>query len=205
MENYKVRKCINDLDELIDISIPCEEQKNAFRSCIDHNKELMIIMRKSTGDYTDEDLEKFQNHVLEFFQGWVNLYGRLGVTNYTHMIGVGHMLGYMRKYKNLNKYSQQGWEALNALIRLFFFRRTNKGGKNSGGEMTSLKSKLVPIGCLLQRRLVWVCNLVPDDLFDNNFVMPVVTTNQHSTSLQTDGEDNNEDIIFDSDLASNCY
>ena len=71
--------------------------------------------------------------------------------------------------------------------------------------MTSLKSKLVPIGCLLQRRLVWVCNLVPDDLFDNNFVMPVVTTNQHSTSLQTDGEDNNEDIIFDSDLASNCY
>ena len=26
MENYKVRKCINDLDELIDISIPCKEQ-----------------------------------------------------------------------------------------------------------------------------------------------------------------------------------
>ena len=71
--------------------------------------------------------------------------------------------------------------------------------------MTSLKSKLVPIVCLLQRWLVWVCNLVPDDLFDDDFVMPVVTTNQHSTSLQTDGEDDDEDIIFDSDLASNCY
>jgi hypothetical protein len=50
---------------------------------------------------------------------------------------------------------------LNALIKAFFFRRTNRGGGNRGD-----KSKLVPIGKLLQRRLMWLCNLT-DDMFTN--------------------------------------
>jgi hypothetical protein len=67
----------------------------------------------------------------------------------------------MQEWGNLNKYSQQGWESLNALIKSFFFRRTNRGGSNRGD-----RSKLVPIGKLLQRRLMWLCNLT-DDMFKN--------------------------------------
>ena len=128
---------------------------------------------------------------MRFYQSWIKLYGRHGVTNYIHMIGVRYFRGYMRKYRNLNKYSQQGWEALNALIKLFFFRRTNKGGNNSGGGLTNLKSKLVPIGRLVQQRLLWVCNLVPDDLWDDDFVVP-----SHTHRVFTD-DDDNKDIIFD--------
>ena len=80
-----------------------------------------------------------------FFSGMDSLYSRHKVTNYVHMIGVGHMLGHMHQYGNWNKYSQQSWEALNILIKLFF--RANKGGKSSGRESTELKSKIVPIGC----------------------------------------------------------
>ena len=50
------------------------------------------------------------------------------------MVGCGHILQYMSEWGNLNRFSQQGWEALNALIKLFFFRRTNKGGHNSGAD-----------------------------------------------------------------------
>ena len=85
-------------------------------------------MRKKEGEYTAHDLEQFQEESMQFFQSWINLYGRHGVTNYIHMIGVGHFLGYMKKYGNLNKYSQQGWEALNALIKLFFFAEQTKVG-----------------------------------------------------------------------------
>ena len=85
------------------------------------------------------------------------------------MIGVGQFLAYMHKYGNLNKYSQQGWEASNALIKLFFFRRTSKGGKISGDTYTDLRSKLIPIRRLIQRRLLCVCNLVPEDLWDEDF------------------------------------
>ena len=56
--------------------------------------------------------------------------------------------------------------------------------------MTTLNSKLVPIGRLIQRRLLWVCNRVPFNLFEDDFVMPA-----HNNSVYTD--DNNDDIIFD--------
>ena len=125
----------------------------------------MLILRKNDGDYTQEELGQFQENALRLFQSWIHLYGRHGVTNYIHMIGVGHFLEYMKRYGNLNKYSQQGWEALNALIRLFFFRQTNKGGGNIGGDMTGLKSKFVPIARLIKRRMLWVCNLVPVNFF----------------------------------------
>ena len=196
MENYKVRKCIDNIDQLIDFSIHDETRKIALWRCLSHYKKLMNIMRKADGNYTNEELEQFSHHSKEFFQAWIKLYGRHGVTNYIHMIGVGHMLAYMRLYGNLNKYSQQGWEALNALIRLFFFRRTNKGGKNSGDNMTNMKSKLVPIGRLIQRRMLWVCNLVPDALWDDDFVMP------EARSTQFDEEDDVDDIILNTDVLS---
>ena len=77
------------------------------------------------------------------------------------------MLQYMRHWGNLTKYFQQGWEALNALIKLFFFRRTNKGGGNSGNDKAK-KSKLIPIGKLFQRRFFWICNMVPSTLWNKD-------------------------------------
>ena len=97
----------------------------------------------------------------------------------------------MVRWGNLTKYSQQGWEALNALIKLFFFRRSNKGGNNSGGA-NGLKSKLLPIAKLIQRRFFWICDLVPDSLWKPDFVMPVASP---STAMS----DDTEDVIFDTD------
>ena len=108
MENYKVRKVIESIDSLIDISIPDEDIKQELKKSIGHYKSLMLILRKKGENYTEEEFKKFQEHSLIFFQTWIILYGRHGITNYIHMIGVGHMLGYMKKYENLNKYSQQG-------------------------------------------------------------------------------------------------
>ena len=75
---------------------------------------------KKDGDYKKEELKSFVEHADNFFQLWVELYGHQGITNYIHMIGSGHFEEYMAKWGNLNKYFQQGWEALNALIKLFF-------------------------------------------------------------------------------------
>ena len=44
------------------------------------------------------------------------------MTNYTH-IYVVHMYEHMATKGCLYRYSQQGWEALNKLIRNWFFRR----------------------------------------------------------------------------------
>ena len=105
------------------------------------------------------------------FQIWEDLHGAHRVTNYIHMIGSGYMYDYMVRRGNLKKYPQQGWEALKSLIKLFFFQRTNKDGNNIGIKAKK-KSKLLPIAKLLQRRFFWICNLVPETLWDDNFVMP---------------------------------
>ena len=62
--------------------------------------------------------------------------------------------------------------------------------------MTNMKSKLVPIGRLIQRRMLWVCNLVPDALWDDDFVMP------EARSTQFDEEDDVDDIILNTDVLS---
>ena len=79
---------------------------------------------------------------------------------------------------------------IECLDKALFFRRTKKGGRHSGGLMTTLKSKLVPIARLVQRRMLWVCNLVPEDFFSVDYIMP-----SHENDVFTD--DNNDDIIFD--------
>ena len=73
------------------------------------------------------------------------------------MIGAGHFLYYLRKWRNLYRYSQHGWEALNSQIKTVYFRRTQHGGHKGGSEFNS---KVEPIARWVQRslfgRLEWV-------------------------------------------------
>ena len=75
--------------------------------------------KKGSG-YTFEELQRYEEEADTFYQKWIVLTtGQHGMTNYIHMIGASHMLEYMKKWGNLTKYSQQRWEALNALINFF--------------------------------------------------------------------------------------
>ena len=103
------------------------------------------------------------------------------------------MYQYMVRWGNLTKYSQQGWEALNSLIKLFFFQRTNKGGCRSGLDGT--KRKLLLIGQLMQRRFFWICNLVPSSFWDKDFELEDVDKNFSF----------DKDMIFNSDLLAEAW
>ena len=46
IENYKVRKCIDNVDILIDICVCEEQRKIALKECISHYEKLMLIMQK---------------------------------------------------------------------------------------------------------------------------------------------------------------
>ena len=99
----------------------------------------------------------YQCHADKFFQqAWIHLWQKEGIMNYLHMIGSCHVTEYLFKWKNLYRFSQQGWEAMNSLIKTYFFRRTSHGG---GVRGTSKKSRLVPIARWLQRRMVFLCRI----------------------------------------------
>ena len=120
--------------------------------------------KKKKEDYTEEELILFQKYIDFWFNDYVPLTGKDGCTNYIHMLSAGHVHFYLKQYKNLSKFSNQGWESLNAMIKTYFFRSTNRGGGGGKGDRT--KTKLDGIGRWLQRRLMWLC-YDTDRLFDD--------------------------------------
>lgn len=60
---------------------------------------------------------------------------------------------YMKYWGTLSRFSNQGWESLNAMLKRLFFNRTNKGG---GRKKTDEEyNRLSQIGQNFQRRLMW--------------------------------------------------
>ncbi len=109
-----------------------------------------FVMLRTRHNMLNVEIKSFQNEFDHFFQIWVGMYGDEGVTNYLHMLASGHIMEYLFKYKNLYRHSQQGWEALNHLLRTFYFCRTGRGG----GKYK--RHKLLSIGRWLQRRMLWL-------------------------------------------------
>jgi hypothetical protein len=164
MDNNRTRSVMNAIELLIVKSFPTvDANKDLLLRCFPRYRAAIIILRKNT-DATEEEIATFQDHIDAWFQDWVKVFGKEGCTNYTHMLSSSHVMRYMQEWKCLHRFSQQGWEALNALIKSYFFRRTNRGGlsKNS-----TKKSKLLGIARWLQRRIMWYSG-IGDLLFAND-------------------------------------
>ncbi|CAH0368898.1 unnamed protein product [Pelagomonas calceolata] len=73
-------------------------------------------------------------------------------------IGSGHITAYLRKYRNLYRYSNQGFESVNHLIKRFFLTRTQRGG-HCGHEATRA-TRVAALGKWMQRRMMWLTGLV---------------------------------------------
>lgn len=96
---------------------------------------------------------------------WVTLFSSAGCTNYIHFLASGHTAEYLFRWRNLHRSSQQGWENFNSLLKSFFFRRTAHDSPSGGRN--GYKSKLLPVGHWLQRRLLWIWG-IGEKLFSTN-------------------------------------
>jgi hypothetical protein len=152
LDNVRTRKAIYALDNLIDLCLPDDELATKWKICIGHYRNAMELMRQKD-DFTDEQIFTFQKACDDFFQIWVDINAVEGVTNYIHMLGSGHVSDYLVHWRNLYAHSQQGWEAFNALVKTYYFRRTNRGG--AGNKGTGQRSKLKGLARWMQRRMVW--------------------------------------------------
>ena len=155
MENGRTLKVIDKLELLVDYCLPPDvtpEKNIKWKQCLPHYRAAMKFLRQKK-DFTDSEIIEFQKHFDLFFQTYIGagMYGSRGMTNYIHLLSSGHMSDYLKKWRNLYIHSQQGWESLNNMMKIFFFRRTGRGG----GKYT--KSKLKPLARWLQRRLIWLC------------------------------------------------
>jgi hypothetical protein len=160
MPNTHVRRFLDAFDQLADNFLWYdEERKEQWKKAMANWRKLMELARQRE-DFTDEEIDTFSSQCDDFFELWVDLTGLEGMTNYIHMIGCGHMTYYLKEWKNLYRYSQQGWEALNSLLKNIYFRRTQRGGHK--GDGTTRNSKLTPIAKWLQRRLYFLSGRYKD-------------------------------------------
>lgn len=155
MDNVRTRRIIDALDILVEACVTDDNRRRLWMLALDNYRISMVLLRKKD-DFTNVMVATYQCHADKFFQAWIHLWQKEGVTNYLHMIGSGHVAEYLFKWKNLYRFSQQGWEAMNSLIKTYFFRRTSHGG---GVRGISKKSRLVPIARWLQRRMVFLCRI----------------------------------------------
>jgi hypothetical protein len=164
MTNTKVRKIINSMDELIAsvLTDTPEVKKALWYKSMDCYRDLIVMVRQRE-DFSDEDIEEFSELCDEFYQAWIDLHEREGITNYIHLIGSGHVTYYLRRYRNLYRFSQQGWESLNSKVKRIFYKNTQKGGKGSKD-----KTYLLPVVRFLQRDLLWKTGLA-DQFFEERY------------------------------------
>jgi hypothetical protein len=80
----------------------------------------------------------------------IELHQSDGITNYIHMIGSGHLSEFLSYYRNLYIHSQQEWEHFNSFLKVYFFRRTMRGGGKGG------YSKIQPLARWLACRMIWM-------------------------------------------------
>jgi hypothetical protein len=121
---------------------------------------MKILRRKDA--VTLEDVKEFQYFTDLFFVKYMELVGRNGITNHFHLLGSGHIADYLFYYKNLFEHSQQGWEAFNSFLKVFYFRRTNR----SGGHVDC--SRVRQIARWLGRRLIWLSGIDYNEMKSDN-------------------------------------
>ena len=126
-------------------------------------------------------IDAFQKKADEFFLEWINLIGYDGITNYIHLLGAGHIRYFLKKWRNLHRFSNQGLEAYNALVANYWHHRTQKGG-GKGGD----RSKILAIAQWLLRVMMWRTG-EGDHYFK---VLKNSDENDNDDSSDEDGDDN---------------
>lgn len=130
-----------------------------FHSTVDAYLDLMTLLKQKE-DFTYTQI--FQAHVLcnAFMCQCVDLFANRGITNCIHIIAAGHLVSHLRKCRNLHKFSQQGWKALNQKLNHFHFNNTNHGGcgGNKSGSMIT-GDHVRPLMRMCLRFLMWKLGL----------------------------------------------
>ena len=102
------KEIVDNMELLVEVSITNPDEKEKWLRCLPNYRAGMKIARQKQDWNTHAQLAEFQMYIDEWFQDWVSLYGRKGLTNYVHMLCTAHVSEFVFKWGNLYEHSQQG-------------------------------------------------------------------------------------------------
>jgi hypothetical protein len=124
----------------------------------------MWAMIEQHEDFDERQILELHHLSNKFMCLWIDLFGDNNMSNYVHTIGSEHLTFFVSKYRNLYRFSQQGWESFNRLLKHYYFNNTNhggskgNGGKDSSGQFTNgtvSGDHCRPLVHLCQRTILW--------------------------------------------------
>jgi hypothetical protein len=189
LDNEKMIKIIDKSDKLIDVCITeSAEKRQEWKDCLGFYIDGMSRLRQK-GDFTDEEIFCFQRTADEFFGRWLDLNGKEGLSNYIHLWGAGHLCDYLFYWRNFYVHSQQGWEAFNNLLKLYYLRRTQRGGVSNKGK--GPKDRLKPLAKWMQRKYLYCWGVTVDDA---QKYLEEKDMEKNISELMADSEDDEDDF-----------
>jgi hypothetical protein len=132
-------------------------------------KRLVTQYRKFDGiisqreEFSKNDIENCHRANNQCISAWHDITNGSEWTNYLHVMAA-HIPYFMKRYGNLYRYSNQGWEALNQKLKAFYFHNTNHGGAN-GRTGESSGDHLLPLMRMNQRFTGWLLG-IGDEFFE---------------------------------------
>ena len=125
-----------------------------FKDCIIEQFQDVIVALIKRSDFSDDEIVALQRNIDLFHEAWYELCGKDGLTNYIHLLGSGHVMYYLKKYRNLYRFSNQAWERLNNMLKMFYLQKTQRG--ESGKYLSKVgPSHTRPMARWMQRILMW--------------------------------------------------
>jgi hypothetical protein len=88
MDNVRTRRVVDCLDVIVDLCVTDEIRKTLWTTTLNNYRIAMVLLRKRE-DFTNEMIATYQDHADKFYQAWILLWQKEGLTNYLHMIGSG--------------------------------------------------------------------------------------------------------------------
>jgi hypothetical protein len=161
LSNTQARDFVKHFEFLVNICTQncAVELKDAWQDICRRFRTISTLL-DSKQHFHFEDVCAFQKDADEFCSAYFALTGRDGMTNYFHLLHAGHYSYFLLKYGNLYRYSQQGWENVNAVLKRSFHQNSQKGGGKGGS------SKLLQVMYRMSRQLMWRVGHL-DGLFDH--------------------------------------
>jgi hypothetical protein len=118
------------------------------------NLSKILDTLKKREEFTDDEIDMVDNDIHSMSKVWIGMFGREGMMNYFHLLTNGHAIYFLRKWRSLYRYSNQGWEDQNKRIWSRYYHHTNHGGSN--GTNGGRGSKIKPIGLWYLRIMHWL-------------------------------------------------
>lgn len=144
MNNDRQRKVIHKINLLIDVIWTDKEstKNKEWKKLFSLYEEIITILRSDV-EFTDDEIDIVSDKITIWGEVYVNTLGAEATTNYAHHLIGGHVVEFLKAHRNLHRYANIGWEAMNGKFKKYLLSRGSGGGHSGKNGCESIARALL--------------------------------------------------------------